>query len=57
MSKAVRVTPAQFTSASTTTTAAPTARCQPSGATYAAKVSAIAAQLAVLPTMKPQPAR
>ena len=54
---AVRVMPAQLTSARTTTTATATGRCQPSGTAYAANVIAIAAQLAVLPTTNPQPAR
>ena len=55
--RAVRVTPSRFTPTSTTTTATATGRCHAPGTRYAAAVRPIAAQLAVLPTTKPQPAR
>src|SRR5688572_1798393 len=53
---AVRVMPNQFTAARAATATIATGRSQPGGAAYAPKVSAIAAQLASLPTTKPQPA-
>ena len=56
MTSAVRVTPKQFTVASATTAATATGTSQPSGAAYAANVMAMAAQLAILPITKLQPA-
>ncbi len=55
---AVRVTPRRLTPVSTSTARAAAARSTHSGpsSAYAAKVSAIVAQDAVLPTTKPQPA-
>ncbi|OUD86190.1 hypothetical protein CMMCAS04_15570 [Clavibacter michiganensis subsp. michiganensis] len=56
-SRAVRVTPRQPTVASATTASAATGRCHAAGTAYAAKVRAMAAQLAVLPMTNDQPAR
>src|SRR5690606_6601177 len=56
VSSAVRVTPKQFTAASAATASTATGRSAPAGAAYAAKVIAIAAQLASLPMTKHQPA-
>ena len=53
----MRVTPNEFTAASASTASTATGFCQPTGTAYAAKVRAIAAQLAVLPMTKLQPAR
>lgn len=52
---AALVTPARFTAASTITAATAAGRGW-AGHAYAPKVSAMAAQLAVLPMTKPQPA-
>src|SRR6478735_4157518 len=56
VSWAVRVTPNQLTVTRATTAMIATGFSHPAGAAYAAKVSAIAAQLAVFPTTKPHPA-
>src|SRR5690606_34823717 len=56
VSRAVRVTPKQFTAASAATATAATRGSQPAGAAYAANVIAIAAQLASLPITKLHPA-
>lgn len=55
VTRAVRVTPPRFTPTMSRTAAIATARSHPAGAAYAAKVRAIAAQPAILPTMKPHP--
>ena len=56
VTRAVRVTPRQVTAVITATVHTATGRCHAVGMTYATTVSAIAAQLAILPATKPQPA-